>query len=467
MGRRHRRPPVPSSPRGRGLVEPYRPLGPLPPRTVRAVARLGPRPVADGHLVDVAALAAPPYELAAYGLHAGGLQAPVHARVPHGRYAGIRGGQVVVAGEHLATRAVRAARVRLAPARSVHYEAGPLVALLALPPDALAGVGDHVGRLQVAVALLVPLPRDLGMRRPQVVVAFQHLAVAAVGATAVGAAGPVVGGYLPCVPTPASPPDPPRAAGDDAVGPQVAVAIPIPLSHELRIRSSQVVETAQQLAVLAVRAAVVNAHGAHAHLLAPQVKVDPLVECDGVTVATRLPIAGEAGLDQQPLALVVVVGRNLGRQCGTRAHDAHIRAQYIDELGQLVERQFAQPLAHAGDARVLGDLEYRAGLLVELPELGEPVLGVHAHAAELQHPEGSAVLAHSLLAEEHGAFRIVDLDENRDDGVQPAKHNEHRRTENDVERTFKKAVRHPVLDAGNRHTPKLLLEAPGALGAFN
>ena len=55
----------------------------------------------------------------------------------------------------------------------------------------------------------------------------------------------------------------------------------------------------------------------------PQVKVDPLVKCDGVTVATRLPIAGEAGLDQQPLALVVVVGRNLSRQCGTRAHDAH------------------------------------------------------------------------------------------------------------------------------------------------
>lgn len=146
-------PPVPSSPRGRGLVEPYRPLGPLPPRTVRAVARLGPRPVADGHLVDVAALAAPPYGLAANCLHAGGLQALVHARVPHGRYAGMRGGQVVAAGEHLAPRAVRAARVRLALARSVHYEAGPLVALLALPPDALVGVGDHIGRLQVAVQL--------------------------------------------------------------------------------------------------------------------------------------------------------------------------------------------------------------------------------------------------------------------------------------------------------------------------
>ena len=129
----------------------------------------------------MAALAAPPCGLAAYSLHAGGLQALVHARVPHRRYVGMRGGQVVVAGEHLASRAVRAARVRLALARSVRYEAEPPMALFALPPDALVGVGDHVGRLQVAVALLVPPPRDLGMRRPQVVVAFQHLAVAAVG----------------------------------------------------------------------------------------------------------------------------------------------------------------------------------------------------------------------------------------------------------------------------------------------
>lgn len=155
------------------------------------------------------------------------------------------------------------------PCASVRYEAGPLVALLALPPDALVGAGDHVGRLQVAVALLVPPPRDPGMRRPQTVEAYQHLAVAAVGATAVGAAGPVVGGYLPCVPTPVSPPDSPRAAGDDAVGPQVAVALEIPFNYELGIRGGQVVEAAQQLAVLAVRAAVVDTREAHAHLLAP------------------------------------------------------------------------------------------------------------------------------------------------------------------------------------------------------
>lgn len=255
------------------------------------------------------------------------------------------------------------------------------MALLALPPDALVGVGDHVGRLRVAVALLVPLPRDLEMRRPQVVVAFQHLAVAAVGATAVGAAGPVVGGYLPCVPTPASPPDPPRAAGDDAVGsqvavqlpipldqklgmlarevveageyamaravraaqplggplarrhppfmaaaspppdllgrvephavePQVAVALEIPFSHKLGMRSSQVVEAAQQLAVLAVRAAVVDAHGAHAHLLAPDVAARSAPPYSG-RIAAR-----DVGRLEGPVSLLVplrqqIVGGNL------------------------------------------------------------------------------------------------------------------------------------------------------------
>ena len=52
------------------------------PEQYGAAARLGPRPVTDGHPIDVAALAAPPYEFAAYGLHASGLQVLVHARVP-------------------------------------------------------------------------------------------------------------------------------------------------------------------------------------------------------------------------------------------------------------------------------------------------------------------------------------------------------------------------------------------------
>ncbi len=151
--------PVPSSPRGRGLVEAYRPLGPLPPRAVRAVARPGPHPVADGHLVDVAALAAPPCGLAAYGLRAGGLQALAHARVPHRRYAGMRDGQVVEAGEHLASRAVRAAVVDAHEAHA--HLLAPDVAARSAPPHHGACVGVEVLGAQAAVQLGVELPGDV------------------------------------------------------------------------------------------------------------------------------------------------------------------------------------------------------------------------------------------------------------------------------------------------------------------
>lgn len=87
-----------------------------------------------------------------------------------------------------------------------------------------------------------------------------------------------------------------------------------------------------------------------------------------------------------------------------------IRSQYIDELGKLVERQLAQPLAHASDARIRGDLEHWAAFLVKLPELGEPVLGIHAHAAELVHVEFFAILTNALLLEKDGALGIVDFD---------------------------------------------------------
>lgn len=95
-----------------------------------------------------------------------------------------------------------------------------------------------------------------------------------------------------------------------AVGPQVAVALEIPFSHELGMRSSQVVEAAQQLAVLAVRAAVVDAHGAHAHLLAPDVAARSAPPYSG-RIAAR-----DVGRLEGPVSLLVplrqqIVGGNL------------------------------------------------------------------------------------------------------------------------------------------------------------
>ena len=83
--------------------------------------------------------------------------------------------------------------------------------------------------------------------------------------------GPLARGHPPFMAAASPPPDLLGRIEPHAVGPQVAVAPEIPFSRELGMRGGQVVEAAQQLAVLAVRAAVVNAHGAHAHLLAPDV----------------------------------------------------------------------------------------------------------------------------------------------------------------------------------------------------
>ena len=143
-----------------------------PPEQYGAAARLGPHPVADGHLVDVAALAAPPCEFAAYGLHAGGLQVLVHARVPHRRYDGMRGGQVVVAGEHLAVAAVGVDRLhrngrRMALPRSrdrrVPQEGRGLVDVRAHNREAGRGCARAGGRKGESARGLQPrLPRRPG-----------------------------------------------------------------------------------------------------------------------------------------------------------------------------------------------------------------------------------------------------------------------------------------------------------------
>ena len=52
-----------------------------------------------------------------------------------------------------------------------------------------------------------------------------------------------------------------------------------------------------------------------------KVEVDPLVEVDGVAVSPGLPVAGDAGLHEQALALVGVVLGDLPGEGGPGAHD--------------------------------------------------------------------------------------------------------------------------------------------------
>ena len=67
--------------------------------------------------------------------------------------------------------------------------------------------------------------------------------------------------------------------------------------------------------------------------------------------------------------------------------------------------------ADLGDAGVLPHLEHGTGDLVLLPELGEALIGVFVHAAELPHAEGrqaavGAGLAHADLAVERVALAL-------------------------------------------------------------
>ena len=100
---------------------------------------------------------------------------------------------------------------------------------------------------------------------------------------------------------------------------------------------------------------------------------------------------------------VGLVAGDLARQRRARADQAHVAAQHVEQLGQLVDGVAAQPPARLGDPRVVLHLE-QAGLVAGLGvQLGEPLLGVDDHGAELEAAELLAVAADPGLPEEDRA----------------------------------------------------------------
>ena len=129
------------------------------------------------------------------------------------------------------------------------------------------------------------------------------------------------------------------------------------------MRSGQVVEAAQQLAVLAVRAAVVDAHGAHAHLLAPDVAARSApphhgacvgVEILGAQVAVRLGV--EPPGDARPLRseVVAALGEIMPPSPMARRALAALLASPPQVLAPFVPARRALQPDHLG--RTAGDL---------------------------------------------------------------------------------------------------------------
>jgi hypothetical protein len=164
----------------------------------------------------------------------------------------------------------------------------------------------------------------------------------------------------------------------------------------------------------------------------------PEVELDALGPGQlRAPVdlgpAGDARLHGQAPALALGVAVDLDRHRRPRAHDRHVAAQDVDEVGHLVERRAPQQAPDAGDPRV--SLAHR--------QAGAHVLGACDHRAQLEHVEGAAVLAHAPLAVDRAAARLQADGDDRDE--QEGRRDEQRRSGNDH---VEYAARHQRVPSG-------------------
>ena len=117
------------------------------------------------------------------------------------------------------------------------------------------------------------------------------------------------------------------------------------------------------------------------------------------------------------------------RALGARTHQAHLAAQHVDDLRQLVEMESAQHPAHGRRARIARLRPHRPG----------PPLGILGHGAELQHRENPSAAPQPGLAVQHAAT-VLQPDRRRDrhpqHQPQRAERHERERERDQVERSL-------------------------------
>src|SRR4030095_10507826 len=156
---------------------------------------------------------------------------------------------------------------------------------------------------------------------------------------------------------------------------------------------------------------------------------------------TQLRPARDARLDRVTLAVVRDALVQLGHEFGplrTRADEAHLPAQHVEDLRQLVDPRQPDDRAEARDAAVvlLGPLR----LAVRLRVL--------AHAAELQQAERLGVLSDAPWAvEDRGPWTFDELDGERRQQHERRREHEQREARDDVENALQGRVDAPLAEA--------------------
>src|SRR5437763_7843096 len=111
-----------------------------------------------------------------------------------------------------------------------------------------------------------------------------------------------------------------------------------------------------------------------------------------LTAAVHLPPSRHAGQYDVPRMLPWLVPFHDPRQLRTRPHQAHLAAQHVHKLWQLVQAGAAQVRTQRRDTRVVrpldGDTGRRGGRILILI-----LITGRVHGAELEHVEDAAMLA--------------------------------------------------------------------------
>ena len=135
-----------------------------------------------------------------------------------------------------------------------------------------------------------------------------------------------------------------------------------------------------------------------------EVEGDPFFEVFDAVAAGDLPEAGEAGFDAEAAALGVFFDAfDFVNGEGAGADEAHFATEDVEELGEFVDAEAAEPGAEGEDAGVVADFEDGAVHFVLDGEFLSHGFGVGVHGAELPHHEGFAIPSGAFLPEEDGA----------------------------------------------------------------
>ena len=170
----------------------------------------------------------------------------------------------------------------------------------------------------------------------------------------------------------------------------------------------------------------------------PEVLLDSLRPFDLVAPVDLRP-AGDAWKDVEPSAVVLAVVRSLLDEIGSRPDEAHLTANDVQELRQLVQARPPQKATATRNSRILGhEPEGVLGQLLSASDLDR----IRDHRSELQHRERPPEAAGARVHEEDGPPAVHE---------NPPHHDGEQRRQEDEEDEREDAVEHLLGEPLNPH----------------